>query len=176
MFEKFTREARQVVVEATRGAREADATEITPLDLLLALLRLPESAAARVLAELGVSREDVAAEADRVRRRGGITEADVEALEEFGIDVGEIIERIEQAREPAAPGRRSRRRHLPFADESKRTLQVSLKEVIGLGSRQLGSEHLLLALAAQRGPAADVLAGFDVDAARLRRALTASGA
>jgi ATP-dependent Clp protease ATP-binding subunit ClpA len=180
MFEKFTPDAREAVVEATRDAQEVDAPEITPLHILVALLRFPESGAARVLAGLGVSREDLAAEARRVRRRGGITDADAEALQEFGIDVERIIDQIERGRVPAAfaekPGRRSRRRHLPFADESKRTLQVCLKEVIDLGARQIGSEHLLLALAAQRGPAADVLAGFHVDAPRLRQALASSGA
>ncbi|GLY63806.1 Clp protease N-terminal domain-containing protein [Amycolatopsis taiwanensis] len=180
MFEKFTPDARAVVVEASRDAQEVDATEITPLHILVALLRFPQSGAARVLTELGVSREDLAAEAGRVRRRGGITEADAEALQEFGIDVDLIIERIEQGYGPEAlggkPDRRSRRRHLPFADESKRTLQVCLAEVIDLGVRQLGSEHILLALAAQRGPAADVLARFDVDAPRLRQVLVSSDA
>lgn len=179
MFERFTEDARAVLVEATHDAQEVDAPEITPLHILVALLRFPDSGAARVLAGLGVSREDLAAEAGRVRRRGGITEADAEALEEFGIDVDRIVERIEQGYGPHAlggkPGRRSKRRHLPFADESKRTFQLCLREVVDLGVRHFGSEHILLALAVQRGPAADVLAGFDVDAPRLRQALAASG-
>ncbi|HKS48422.1 MAG TPA: Clp protease N-terminal domain-containing protein [Amycolatopsis sp.] len=177
MFERFTQDARAVVVEASRDANELDASEITPLHLLAALLRFPGSGAARVLAELGVSLDDLAAEAGRVRRRGGITEADAAALEEFGIDVDRIIERIEQTHGPNAlagnQGRFPKRRHVPFADESKKTLQLCLKEIIDMGGRRhLGSEHILLALAVQRGPAADVLARFDVDANRLRQVLS----
>jgi ATP-dependent Clp protease ATP-binding subunit ClpA len=180
MFERFTPDARNIVVEAVRDATELDAPEITPLHLLAALLRFPASGAGQVLAGLGVSVDDLAAEAARIRRRGGISEADAVALEEFGIDVERIIERIEQVHGPnalaGAPGGPRRRKHVPFADESKKTLQICLKEVLGLGgSRHIRSEHLLLALAAQRGPAADVLTRFEVDAARLREVLRGPG-
>ncbi|GAA4664634.1 MULTISPECIES: Clp protease N-terminal domain-containing protein [Amycolatopsis] len=175
MFERFTRDAREVVVEAQREAQETGAAEITPLHLLAAMLRTPENAGTRLLTRLGVSVDDVAAEAGRVRRRGGISEADVEALGEFGIDVDRIVERIEQAHGPAAlsgNGKSRKGKHIPFAGESKKTLELCLKEVVRMGGKTLGGEHILLALAVQRGPAADVLARFDVDAPRLRQALS----
>lgn len=180
MFERFTQEARAIVAEAYRDAGERGAPEITPLHLLVALLRFPDSGAARVLDGFGVAPGDVATEAGRVRRRAGITDADAVALEEFGVDIDRIVERIEQAHGPGAlageSSRAGKREHVPFADESKKTLQICLKEVVRLGGRRLGSEHILLALAAQRGPAADVLARFDIDADRVRRALAPSGA
>jgi ATP-dependent Clp protease ATP-binding subunit ClpA len=176
MFERFTQDARAVVDEAHRDAASQDAPEITALHVLKALLRFPDSEAGRLLTGLGVALDDIAAEVERVRRRGGISEADAEALGEFGIDVDRIIDRIERAHGPNALGgtaaRPGRRWHVPFADDSKRTLQLCLKEVVGMGGDHLGSEHILLALTVLRGPAADVLARFQVDAPRLRQALS----
>jgi ATP-dependent Clp protease ATP-binding subunit ClpA len=176
MFERFTEDARLVIVEAQRDAVDVGAPEINSLHLLVALLRFPQGEAARLLAGLGVSLDDLAAEAGRVRRRGGISEADAEALGEFGIDVDQIIDRIEQLHGPSAlvgtPRRVGKRKHIPFADDSKRTLELCLKEVIRMGGKSLDSGHILLALAVLRGPAADVLARFDVDAPKLRQALS----
>ncbi|GAB3009524.1 ATPase [Amycolatopsis acidiphila] len=175
MFERFTGDAREVVVEAQRDAAEVGAAEITSLHLLAAMMRAPESKASRLLTSLGVSVDDVAAEAGRVRRRGGISEADAEALGEFGIDVERIIDRIEEVHGPSAlagTGRSAKRKHIPFADDSKKTLELTIKEVVRAGGKELGSEHILVALTVLRGPAADVLARFDVDAPRLRQALS----
>jgi ATP-dependent Clp protease ATP-binding subunit ClpA len=174
MFERFTRDAREVVIEAQRDAQEVGAPEITSLHLLAAMLRAPESTASRLLSRLGVPIDEVAVEAGRVRRRGGISEADAEALGEFGIDVERIIDRIEEVHGPSAlagTGRSAKGKHIRFADDSKKTLELTLKEVVRMGGKELGSEHILVALTVLRGPAADVLARFDVDAPRLRRAL-----
>ncbi|TNC28513.1 Clp protease N-terminal domain-containing protein [Amycolatopsis alkalitolerans] len=174
MFEAFTQDAREAVVAAQRDAAEVGAREVTPLHLLIALLRGQESAAVRLLTNLGVAVDDVVAEAGRVRRRGGISEADAEALGEFGIDVDRIIDRVEEVHGPSAlagSGRGKKGKHIRFADESKKALELTLREVVGLGARNLGSEHILLALTVLRGPAADILARFDVDAHRLRQAL-----
>lgn len=183
MFERFTPAARQVVVEAQQKAVAQNAPEITPMHVLLALLTEPANEAGRLLARLGVSVQDVvreaAAEVERVRRRGGITEADVRALDELGIDVDQIIDRLEQTHGPnpfaTAQPVRGKRGHLPFADDSKKSLELSVREVAEMGGRELGPEHILLALAVLRGPAADVLARFEIDAPRLRRALAAPG-
>jgi hypothetical protein len=111
-----------------------------------------------------------------VRRRGGISSADAEALGEFGIDVDRIIARIKQDHGPnalaGAPARPGRRWPIPFAEDSKKTLQLCLKEVVRMGGNHLGSEHILLALTVLREPAPDVLARFRVDTPRLREALS----
>ncbi|NIH85935.1 Clp protease N-terminal domain-containing protein [Amycolatopsis granulosa] len=174
MFERFTSDARAVVAGAQQDAIRLGSPRIDPLHLLAALLHLPDSTAGRLLAGFGVALDDVAAETTRVRRRGGITEADAEALGEFGIDVDAILDRVGQAHGPDAltGGAGGRRRwRTPFSTESKKVLQVCQNEAISLGGKELGTEHVLLALAATRGPAADVLARFDVDARRVRQAL-----
>jgi hypothetical protein len=45
---------------------------------------------------------------------------------------------------------------MPFSPQSKKVLELSLREAIALGDRHLGPEHLLLALAREDAvPGAD---------------------
>jgi len=169
MFERFTADARLAVVEAQIVARESGSVAIGPAHLLAALVKT----GVEVLAELGVSTDDIAAELARTRRRGGVSDADAEALTEFGIDVEQIVERVEQTHgEGALAGRLgpAKRGHIPFTAQSKKTLELSLKEATRLGDKHLGQEHILLALAQQRGTD-DVLARRGADYQTLRRAV-----
>jgi ATP-dependent Clp protease ATP-binding subunit ClpA len=171
MFERFTREARAVVVDAQLKAGEAGSERIDPLHLLAGLGR---NSGGGVLAGLGVSPAELTAEIERVRRRGGMSDSDVEALAGFGIDVQQIVDRVEQTHGPRAlvGGRRpGRRGHIPFTAEAKKTLELSLREALGLGDKFIGEEHLLLALASVPGPAADVLAQRDIDYLAVRQAV-----
>ncbi|MFD8498965.1 Clp protease N-terminal domain-containing protein [Amycolatopsis sp. NPDC059657] len=177
MFERFTTGARYAVIDAQRLAIESGAKQIDPMHLLAAVA-ITESGRT-LLGGLGVDPEDLAGEVNRVRRRGGISDADVEALSEFGIDVEQIIEKVEEMHGPGAlsppPGRLSRndrKSRLPFARESKKTLEKTLREALALGDKHIGEEHLLLALAALSGPASDVLAQKNVDYLALRQALS----
>jgi ATP-dependent Clp protease ATP-binding subunit ClpA len=174
MFERFTIDARMAVVEAQAVARELGSREITPQDVLAGLTRTENGDAQRLLAQLGVSHDEVRAELDRIRRRGGISDADVEALTEFGIDVEQIVERIEQTHGPGAlanGGNRVRRGHIPFTAEAKKTLELSLREAVKLGDKHLGQEHILLALVQQKGAVADLLAARGIDYLTVRRAV-----
>ncbi|WP_020662998.1 Clp protease N-terminal domain-containing protein [Amycolatopsis benzoatilytica] len=174
MFEKFTRDARMAVVEAQEAARESGAAEISAQAVFAGLARIQDGAAVRVLAELGISRDEVFAELARVRRRGGISDLDAAALTEFGIDVDQIVARIEESHGPGALARsgvRAKRNHLPFTPDAKLALQMSLREAQELGDKELGQEHLLLALVKQRGPVADFLAARGVDYPAVRQAV-----
>ncbi|WP_290059551.1 Clp protease N-terminal domain-containing protein [Amycolatopsis solani] len=167
MFERFTADARLAVVEAQMTARQSGSVRVEPSDLLAGLLKtgLP------LLTELGIATDDLAAELERTRRRGGVSDADAEALTEFGIDVEQIVERVEQTHgEGALAGRLgpAKRGHVPFTAQSKKTLELSLKEAVRMGDKHLGQEHILLALAQQRGTD-DVLARRGADYATLRR-------
>ncbi len=169
MFERFTADARLAVVEAQIVARESGSVEIVPAHLLAGLVKTGVG----VLAELGISTDDIAAELARTRRRGGVSDADAEALTEFGIDVEQIVDRVEQTHgEGALAGRLgpAKRGHIPFTAQSKKTLELSLKEAVRLGDKHLGQEHILLALAQQRGTD-DVLARRGADYQTLRRAV-----
>jgi ATP-dependent Clp protease ATP-binding subunit ClpA len=156
MFERFTVDARQAVLAAQDEARALHHGHIGPEHLLLGIATVPDGAA--LLSRMGLDaarlRADLAARRD--------PEAlDEDALAALGIDVGAIRERVEVRFGPGALDRprhrrRSRRRGtttstctgaLPFAKDSKKALELALRESLALGDRHIGAEHLLLALA-----------------------------
>lgn len=184
MFERFTRGARAAVVEAQREAVREGADEIATTHLLSALLGAPESTASSVLAAQDISAAMLADDLRRVRRRAGLSEGDAAALGEFGIDVEEIVERVEGAHGEyalAGEGRTKRRglfgarEHRPFSDAAKQVLERSLREALDLGDRHIGTEHILLALAQRPGPVGDVLAARGADYATIRRDVARGG-
>ncbi|MGW9072894.1 Clp protease N-terminal domain-containing protein [Streptomyces yangpuensis] len=174
MFERFTRDARSTVVGAVAEARQARAATVTEEHLLLSLLALG------ALDPFGVDREAVAADLAAARRRGGMSRADEEALAGLGIDLGEIVSRIEEAHGEgvlAAPAPRRRplggslrsalgrdepdgrggSRHVPFTEGSKKVLEQSLRIALGRKDKHIGTLHLLLALLSHPGTVAEVL-------------------
>jgi predicted enzyme related to lactoylglutathione lyase len=70
MFERFTDEARRVVVLAQQEARRLDHDHIGTEHVLLGLLAVPEGVAARALAGLGVAADAVRGEVEQVIGRG----------------------------------------------------------------------------------------------------------
>jgi ATP-dependent Clp protease ATP-binding subunit ClpC len=60
--------------------------------------------------------------------------------------------------------------HLPFSAAAKKALELSLREAVRLGERQIDDDHLLLGLLrAGDGTAVALLDRLGVDAAGLRR-------
>ncbi|OKK06465.1 peptidase [Streptomyces sp. CB03234] len=182
MFERFTEAARNVVKGAVTYAERVDADSVTEEHLLLALLDLEGTRSAVAFAALGITdrRASVESALAEARRRGGLTRADADALAGIGIDVTEIVSKIEAAHGPGALAgdRKPKRRwsgHLPFTRPAKGTLEQSLRVALGRGDRHIGDEHLLLALAARPGVVADVLAEHGATYGALERALPGSG-
>ncbi|MER5883629.1 Clp protease N-terminal domain-containing protein [Streptomyces sp. NPDC001941] len=182
MFERFTEDARTVVTGAVGHAERTGAEHVTDEHLLLALLDLDAGRAAAALGALGVAgrRAEVDEAFAGVRRRGGMSRADAEALAGIGIDVDAVVGRIEEAHGegalagPPDRGRRFGRR--PFTREAKKVLEGSLRVALGRKDRSIGSEHLLLALVSRPGAVADVLGDFGVTYATAERALFGSAA
>ncbi|MDT0455192.1 Clp protease N-terminal domain-containing protein [Streptomyces sp. DSM 41527] len=178
MFEKFTADARAVVRGAAEQADRTGSGTVGEPELLLALLERTDSRAARVLAALGVHarRDAVADDLAAVRRRGGVSPADAAALAGLGIDIDEVVTRVERAHGVGAlagggrAGRRKRTRR-PFTAEAKSVLERALRIAAGRGERYLGDEHLLMALTARPGPAAAVLADHGATYGEVLRAL-----
>ncbi|MGR3938076.1 Clp protease N-terminal domain-containing protein [Streptomyces sp. BRA346] len=175
MFERFTTSAREVVRGAVRRADETGGATVGEPELLLALLDRADSPAAHVLTTLGATtrRGSIERALTEARRRGGISPADAEALAGLGIDVDAVVSRVEQEHGvgalAAAPRRRRSRGR--FAPEAKSVLERSLRIALGRGDKHIGDEHLLLALLARPGVAANVLADHDVTYVRAERAL-----
>lgn len=178
MFERFSDEARRVVVLAQQEARDAGDPCIDGAHLLLAITEVtgPGSDALR---SAGVHTERLR---DAVRGCGDPNAEllDAGALAALGIDLGEVRRAAEAAFGPGALSRggrsgRLRRRtsgHLPFTGTAKQALERSVRTAVRRGDRALDSRHLLLGLldvGEQRTTA--VLHRLEVDPADLRRRL-----
>ncbi|MFF7052120.1 Clp protease N-terminal domain-containing protein [Streptomyces griseorubiginosus] len=182
MFERFTKDARAVVTGAVEHAEEAGAGSVDAEHLLLALLDREGSRASFALAALGLAeRGDAVRQAlGRARRRAGLSQADTEALAGLGIDVSEIVARVEEAHGAGAmdrdgQGRRPGRRR-PFGKGAKETLEKALRIAVARRDRHIGDEHILLALTVRPGVSGEVLADHGVTHESVTRVLYGGGA
>lgn len=172
MFERFSGDARATVVEAQTHARERGDDAIDAVHLLLALAHQPGGVAAGALAAVGVTPDAV----DRhAAAPGARDDLDGPALASLGIDLDAVRARTDAAFGAGALDRRrhARRGHLPFTKEAKKTLELSLREAVRVGSRSIDSGHVLLALVRADGTtahralvAALAEAGSDLDGLR----------
>jgi ATP-dependent Clp protease ATP-binding subunit ClpA len=175
MFERFTRDARAVVVEAQEEAARLHHGHIGTEHLLLALLRRTTPAAA-VLVRHGLTREAVT---ESVIGYVGSGDLDADALTSLGIDLEAVRSTVEASFGPGAldaEGHRSGRAgHLPFSPRAKKVLELSLREAMALKQKAVSDGHLALGLLREgRGLAAKVLADLGVDATELRQELRAA--
>ncbi len=182
MFERFTKDARAVVTGAVEYAERGGAQTVDAGHMVLALLDREGSRASFALTALGVREreESVRRALGEARRRGGLSQAEADALAGLGIDVGEIVARVEEVHGVGAmsgdrkdkgwwSGRRS------FGRGAKEVLERALRIAVGRRDRHIGDEHLLLALVARPGVAAEVLADHGVTHEALTRVLYGEG-
>ncbi|SER40566.1 Clp protease N-terminal domain-containing protein [Streptomyces qinglanensis] len=157
MFERFTREARDVVISAQEEARSLGHDRIGTEHLLLGTLRHPEQTGAATLYRLGVSAASCRAAVAGVVTGSGedLGPQDAEALRALGIDLAEVRRRAEEsfgagALDAAAGSGRTGRgsgtatRHIPFAARAKEALKRALREASARGDREIGTAHVLL--------------------------------
>ncbi|WP_328319607.1 Clp protease N-terminal domain-containing protein [Streptomyces sp. NBC_00388] len=176
MFERFTQGARDVVSGAVGYADRGGEPRITEEHLLMALLDARGTKASTALASLGVTRwrERLTGALDDARRRGGLSQADTEALAGLGIDLDEVVGRIEEEHGPGALAERRaqvRAVRRPLTPGAKETLRIALRTAAAHRDRHLGDEHLLLALVERGGVAADALAACGVSYEAVERVL-----
>lgn len=169
MFERFTKQARAVVVRAQEEAT-AQSSERIGADHLLIALAGGHDEASRVLEGLGLSAPTLRAER---RETDGL---DAEALASIGIDLEEVRRRVEATFGPGALGKR-RLGHRPFTPAARKALELSFREAIALNEKHIGAEHLLLgvlrdpgdgvgALLRRRGTAPDTVHAAILEALR----------
>jgi ATP-dependent Clp protease ATP-binding subunit ClpA len=176
MFERFTAEARQVVVDAQHEARRLHHGSIGTEHLLLSLLdqRTPSSA---VLARHGLTRNEVV---DAVTAYVGNGDLDAEALTALGIDLDAVRTTVEAtfgagALDRPTSGLRGSAGHIPFTPRAKKVLELSLREAIALKSKSIADGHIALGLLREgEGLAMKVIHDRGIDPADLRRDLTAA--
>jgi ATP-dependent Clp protease ATP-binding subunit ClpA len=174
MFERFTDEARRALVLGQEEAAALHHGWIGTEHLLLGVLRA-DGGGAELLKAFGVElapvREDVVGIIGR-----GEEDIDRDALATLGIDLDAVRERVEKAFGPGALSRGGRGcgstlGQVPFTPRAKKALELTLREAIALGGRDLRSEHLVLGLLREGdGVAAQILRGRGValDAVRAR--------
>jgi ATP-dependent Clp protease ATP-binding subunit ClpA len=182
VFERFTSQARAVVVRAEEESRRLQHRQVGTEHLLLGLLGPDAGPAGSLLRDAGLDLDRVR---DEVARRVTtppplLRDEDVAALRTVGIDVDAVLDRMQAAFGPEAvqaPDPLGRRRGLRrgagrsrFTARARKVLELSLREAIRLRDGSIGSEHLLLGLLRDgRGTAVDVLTDAGVDLDRLRR-------
>ncbi|MGP2442503.1 Clp protease N-terminal domain-containing protein [Streptomyces sp. JW3] len=180
MFERFTKDARAVVQEAVGCAEGVGEGVVGAEHLVLALLERQGSRASFALAALGLSgagKESVRRALGEARRRAGLSQAETDALAGLGIDVTEIVARVEEVHGAGAMsgdrrgrgGRRLGRGR--FGEDAKAVLERALRVAVARRDRHIGDEHLLLALSLRPGVAAEVLADHGVTHEGLVRVL-----
>ncbi|HEX5090808.1 MAG TPA: Clp protease N-terminal domain-containing protein [Nocardioides sp.] len=172
MFERFTRNARTVVIGAQEAAHRHGASEIRPAHLLESLTVRDGILAMQVLADLGAPGDEVRRVVGGLRSRyaDDLDAEDAEALKLLGIDLDDVLSRIEgDLGERAGRGRGG---HTRFTKQSKKVLELSLREALRLGDGFIGSEHILLGLMRSGDHTLlRVLAAFDLDPDDVRRAI-----
>ncbi len=100
-----------------------------------------------------------------LRERHGLA---VRVLESLGIAAKDVRAQVKRS---VGQGETSRSGPRPFTPESKKALELSLREALALGHNYIGTEHILLGLIREKkGVAARVLGEFGADADKTRDA------
>ena len=129
--------------------------------------------AVRVLNGQGGTSERLRAELDRRRSRSvdGLDDADAAALKSIGIDLEEVVSRMNDD-DLAAPRRRRSRVHLRFSRPAKKVLELALREAVSMRHNYIGTEHILLGLVREGDVIVhDTLVAAGVDLTTLRAAV-----
>ncbi len=199
MFERFTRDARAVVVSAIDRCAGLGADEVRPIHLLLALTE-HDGGARDLLAAHGITADAVSAALGdrRPSPPDPLGDDDATALRSLGIDLDAIREAVERqfgegafdaaaaasgsddhsnddeawpAQPRAGSGGRAR-----FGRGAKKVLELALREAVRVHSREIRSEHIALAVLRTDDDAVRMLLGsLGVDARALRVDLEGRG-
>jgi ATP-dependent Clp protease ATP-binding subunit ClpA len=189
MFERFTQDARDVVVRAQQEARALQHNWIGTEHLLVAALAEPTATGVTILTGLGLSADRCRAAIGEMIGPDGFDTRDADALRTLGIDLDDVRRRVEASFGAGALDSRQRRRyrwprrrdnvpagagHIPFCARAKKALERSLREALALGDRYIGVEHILLGLLDPGGnTAVDVLRHLHADPKAVRAQLLA---
>jgi ATP-dependent Clp protease ATP-binding subunit ClpA len=165
-----------VIADALVRARAEGTSRIGEEHLFAALLANPDSGP--LLGRLGGpgEAEAVRAEVREARRRGGLTAGEEQALAGLGIDLDEVVARVEARLGAGAldsasvPARRA-----SVSPEAVAVLNAAQRQKAARGDRQTTARHLLLGLLAQPGLLADALAARGITLAGVLQAMDAGG-
>jgi ATP-dependent Clp protease ATP-binding subunit ClpA len=160
VFERFTRDARQVVRMATDAACHLDGQKVTTAHLLIGLVAVGDPSG-RTLVGLGLDEATLRGEIarNRIFSLGG-RDLDVDALATIGVDYEAVREAVERrfgagalaATAVRQPPRRSwwrrKTKSVRFSGEAVRVMEGSLPIALKRGDKELRPLHLLLGILA----------------------------
>ena len=176
---KTTSSAAAIIADALVRARAEGTSQIGAEHLFAALLASPDSGP--LLGHLGGPQEAevVWAEVRQARRQGGLTAGERQALAGLGIDLDEVVARVEArlgegaldgTPAPARPGRR-----VSMSPEAVAVLNAAQRQKAARGDRRTTARHLVLGLLASPGLFADALAARGITLATALAAMDAGG-
>ena len=141
MFERFTERARGVLADAQRLASERQSPAIRRHHILVALISAADDGSGSVAAVL----DDAGVDREALRT--------------------ELLASLAASETPSE----KRNNQPPFTAETKKALELGLREALSLGHNYIGREHLLLGvLRDPEGPLAEVLAKTKLEHSRAR--------
>lgn len=155
MFGRFSTQARDVV---TAAAATAGSGSLTPMHLLTAMVTSDRGVATEVLTRSGVTLDAIRkADSASGATASNVLDDDAAILESIGIDLDAVRERLEQAfgegvldDAPVADSDSGRNRfgflRSRFEKDSRKVLEVSVREAIAHKDKRIGAEHILLGI------------------------------
>jgi ATP-dependent Clp protease ATP-binding subunit ClpA len=164
-----------VIADALMRARSDGTSQIGEEHLFAALLVNPDSRP--LVGRLGGPEhaEAVRAEVRQARRRGGLTAGERQALAGLGIDLAEVVARVEARLgegaldDTRAPARRGWR--VSMSPGAIAVLNAAQRQKAARGDRNTTARHLVLGLLAQPGLFADALAARGITLASALEAM-----
>jgi ATP-dependent Clp protease ATP-binding subunit ClpA len=159
-FSRFTQRARAVLTAAEDHARAADSAVIGSDHLALGLFAEPEGLAAKAIAALGVTEQQVRA-ALGTPAQAGPTEAGPAEAGAAGAGAG--------AATGQAAGEPSR---IPLGPGATASLRGALRWALQMGHNYIGTEHILMGLLDENDATATALASLGLAKPAVKRELT----
>ena len=160
MFERFTDQARRVVVHAQEEAGLLNHDHIGTAHLLLGLLHERDGVAAHSLRLHGIGLAPARSRLVEIIGRGGRSPS---GHLSFSGRARKVL-----GRRPGQPEEAPR--YIPFSPRAKKVLELSLREALQPGHSYIGAEHILLGLIREGdGMAAQVLEKLGADLPGVRR-------
>ena len=179
MFERFTRETRNLVMRAVEQAASLHHERVGTGHILMAMFADAGGPTGSALNQIGSSFDEARRALQELSSpsASGFDDLNAQALRELGIDLEEIRETVEDAFGAGALDRVARPQPTRrFTDAAKQATFLAFKGAKQLRHRRMDSRHLLLALLDQPGQTAAqlVLDRLGADRSQLRTRLMES--